>query len=92
MGVRVAHAMTGRTIDYLELDDGFALVETTAPRELIGRSLAEPGAMPVPRERGVRQAGRRIVHYATPDTVLREGDLLVVAGETAAADAFAALP
>ena len=93
MGVRVAHAMTGRTIDYLEVDAGFALVETTAPRDLIGRTLAD--AQVRSRHRVsvvcVKPVGGSFT-YATPETVLREGDLLVVAGEKAAAEAFAGLP
>ena len=36
MGERVAHTMVGRTIDYVELDEDFVLIETTAPRELVG--------------------------------------------------------
>jgi hypothetical protein len=28
-------------IDFIQLDPGFALVETTAPKDLAGRSLAE---------------------------------------------------
>ena len=41
MGVRVAHTVTGRTIDYIQLDPGFALVETTAPSEIVGKTLAQ---------------------------------------------------
>ena len=44
MGERVAHLVTGRMIDYIELDDDFALVETTAPREVVGKSLGEAGS------------------------------------------------
>jgi trk/ktr system potassium uptake protein len=93
MGVRVAHSMTGRTIDYLELDSGFALVETTAPRELVGKALGEAE---VRTRYGVsvvciKPRGGSFT-YATPETTPGEGDLLVVAGEIAAVEAFAALP
>lgn len=92
MGVRVAHTMIGRTIDYVELDEGFVLVETTAPREAVGKTLADAAL----RSRHqvtvvcVKQPGGRF-SYATPDTVVQRGDLLVVAGETKRAEAFAAL-
>lgn len=42
MGERVAHLVTGKMIDFIEFDDGFALVKTRAPREATGRSLAGP--------------------------------------------------
>ena len=93
MGVRVAHTVTGRTIDYIQLDPGFALVETTAPKEVVGKTLAEAE---VRRRYGitvvcVKPAGGTFT-YATPDTVVREDDILVIAGETRHAERFAELP
>ncbi len=41
MGVRVAHTMMGRTVDYIELDEDFVLVETTVPREMVGKTLRD---------------------------------------------------
>ena len=92
MGVRVGHSMTGRALDYFQLDPGFALVEATAPREIVGKTLA--GAE-VRRRYGItvvciKPAGGSFT-YATPDTVVQEDDVLVVAGETARAEAFAEL-
>src|SRR5262245_27198152 len=79
MGVRVAHTMTGRTIDYLELDPGFALVETTAPKELHGQTLE---AAEVRKRLGVSvvcvKPNGGAFTYATPETVLRDGDIVVV--------------
>jgi trk system potassium uptake protein TrkA len=88
-GVRVGHSLTGRMMDFIQLDPGFALVETTAPTDLIGRSLAEAE---VRRRYGItvvciKPAGGNFT-YATPDTVVSEGDVLVVAGETHRAEAF----
>jgi len=90
MGVRLAHSMVGRTLDYIELDAGFALVETTAPREIVGKTLAEAE---VRRRFGItvvciKPVGGQFT-YATPDTVVRDGDVLVVAAETRLAEAFA---
>lgn len=92
MGVRVAHTMVGRTVDYVALDEDFVLVETTVPREIVGKTL---------RDAGLRQHHDVTVvcikrpgghfQYATPETVVREGDLIVVAAQIAKAQAFAAL-
>jgi trk system potassium uptake protein TrkA len=92
MGIRVAHTLTGRTIDYLELDPHFALVETTVPREVAGKKLANAE---IRKKYGltvvcVKQDGGTFT-YATPETVLAEGDVLVVAGEPRKAEEFASL-
>jgi trk system potassium uptake protein TrkA len=88
----VAHTLTGRTIDYLELDPHFALVETTVPREVAGKKLANAE---IRKKYGltvvcVKQDGGTFT-YATPETVLAEGDVLVVAGEPRKAEEFASL-
>lgn len=90
MGVRVAHSMVGRTVDYIELDEDFVLIETTAPRELVGRTLrdAELRARHDVTVVCVKSPGGAFT-YATPDTVLHEGDLVVVAGTIERAEAFA---
>jgi trk system potassium uptake protein TrkA len=92
MGIRVGHTLTGRTIDYIQLDPGFALVETTAPAEIVGKTLAEAE---VRRRYGItvvciKPAGGSFT-YATPDTVVQDGDVLVVAGETKHAESFSEL-
>lgn len=92
MGERVAHLVTGRMIDYLELDPGFALVETTAPAELVGKTLTEV----LFRSRyGVTvvciKPAEGVFTYATADTRIGAGDMLLVAGESARAEAFANL-
>lgn len=92
MGVRVAHTLTGRTIDYLELDPHFALVETTVPREVAGKRLADAE---IRKKYGLTvvcvKQGLGTFTYATADTVLSEGDVLVVAGEPRKAEEFASL-
>lgn len=92
MGVRVAHTVTGRTIDYIQLDPGFALVETTVPHVIVGKTLAEAE---VRRRYGITvvcvKPADGTFTYATPDTVVREGDVLVVAGETKHAEGFSEL-
>ncbi len=92
MGVRMAHSMVGRTIDYIEIDENFVLIETTAPREALGKTLEQAGL----RKRHdvtvvcVKSPGGRFT-YATPETVIHPDDLLVVAGAPDRAEAFAAL-
>ena len=41
MGQRVAHMVTGKMIDFIEFDDGFAIVKTRAPLEAVGKTLGE---------------------------------------------------
>ncbi|MCB1028486.1 MAG: TrkA family potassium uptake protein [Microthrixaceae bacterium] len=89
MGVRVAHQVTGRMIDWFQLDDGFALVESAAPASMVGKSLQE---LEVRRRFGVtivsiKPAGATFT-YATADTVIGEGDVLLVAADTKAAEEF----
>lgn len=93
MGIRVGHSLAGSILDYFQLDPGFALVETIAPQELVGKTLA---AAEVRRRYGitvvcVKPEGGSFT-YATPDTVVHDGDLLVVAGETRRAESFGQLP
>jgi trk system potassium uptake protein TrkA len=92
MGIRVGHSLAGSILDYFQLDPGFALVESTAPKELVGKTLAEAE---VRKRYGitvvcVKPQGGSFT-YATPDTVVREGDVLVVAGETRRAESFGEL-
>ena len=90
MGERVAHLVTGRMMDYIELDPGFALVETAAPEEVWGKTLADAG---IRQRYGVtvvciKPSGKGFT-YATERTVMCEGDVLLVAGGTRECEAFA---
>ncbi|TDC44358.1 TrkA family potassium uptake protein [Actinomadura sp. KC345] len=81
MGERVAHMVSGRMLDYIEVDQDFALVKTHPPRELVGVPLGETrlrskhGVTVV----SVKPAGEKFT-YATPDTILQYGDVILVAG------------
>lgn len=92
MGIRVGHSLAGSMLDYFELDEGFALVETTAPKELVGRTLADAE---VRKRYGVTVVCIKprdgAFTYATPETVVNGGDVLVVAGEKLRAEAFGEL-
>ena len=92
MGGRVAHLVTGKMIDFIEFDDGFAIVKTRAPREAEGKTLAECalrskyGVTVV----GVKRAKTDFAH-ARPETSIQQGDLLIVSGPTKLVEAFAAV-
>jgi trk system potassium uptake protein TrkA len=92
MGVRVAHLLTGRTVEYMELDGNFALMETTVPSELAGRTLEESAVRRRHRVTVVcvKPPGGSFT-YATPQTRVGEDDHLLVAGEIKAVEEFANL-
>jgi trk system potassium uptake protein len=89
MGKRVAHLVRGRMLDYIEFDDGYAIVKTRPPREILDRTLAEAE---VRRRWGVTIVGIKAegeaFSYATPDSVVRDGDLILVSGDRRKVEAF----
>lgn len=92
MGERVAHLVTGKMMDFIEFDDGFALVKTRTPKEAIGKTLGETKL----RSRyGITVVGIKSVDceftYAEPSSEVKAGDTLIVAGPTAKAEAFASI-
>lgn len=92
MGRRVAHLVGGSILDWFQLDPNFAMVETHAPAETLGRTLAD---LELRAHYGVTvvcvKPGDEGFTYATADTVLEEGDVLVVAGPSRECEAFARL-
>lgn len=92
MGERVAHLVTGRMIDFIEFDDGFAIAKTSAPRESFGKTLSESALR---SKYGVTivglKRGRADFTYARADTIVEAGDILIVSGATPLVEKFAAL-
>ncbi|MGM7671490.1 potassium channel family protein [Microbacterium sp. A93] len=92
MGRRVAHLVRGAAADYLEIDKGYAIVKTVAPQYLHGITLAD-GA--VRSDHGVTIAAYRPAigdwRNAQADTVLHEGDTVLVVGPTTSVEKFAQL-
>ncbi|MFV0259031.1 MAG: potassium channel family protein [Acidimicrobiales bacterium] len=90
MGQRVAHAVSGQVLDYFILDEGFVLAELNAPPDLLGKTLAEADLR---RDFAVTVVCVKplggVFTYATADTVLGEGDLVLVAGTVADTERFA---
>ncbi|AYY13244.1 TrkA family potassium uptake protein [Actinobacteria bacterium YIM 96077] len=81
MGARVAHLVRGRMIDYIEFDDGFSMVKTTPPAHIVGLRLSDSK---VRQEYGItvvaiKRPGEGFT-YATPDTIIRPGDTVIVSG------------
>lgn len=92
MGERVAHLVTGRMLDFIEFEDDYAIVKTTAPTQThdlpLGQSRLRTkyGVTVV----GVKRPGEGFT-YATADTVVHAGDVLIVAGKTAEVETVADL-
>ena len=91
MGERVAHLLSGRMQDYLEVDKDWALVKTAPPRFLVGVPLGESKL----RARyqvtvvSVKPEGKDEFTYADHSTTLRYGDQILVVGKVRAIERFA---
>lgn len=91
MGRNVAHRVTSRIIDYIQVDDTFALIETEVPAQFQGKDLIESDI----RRRfdvtvvGIKPAGGKFEH-AAPTRKMRKGDVLLLAGEIADVERFGA--
>ena len=92
MGKRVAHLVTGKMIDFIEFNDGFAIAKTRSPRGTHGKTLAQSD---VRKKYGITLIGIKRRHqdfiYAKAETEIKAGDHLIVAGSTRLVDRFAAL-
>ncbi|MFN0168538.1 MAG: potassium channel family protein [Bryobacteraceae bacterium] len=90
MGERVAHLVTSKIIDFIEFDDDFAIAKTRAPADVQNKTLAESELRRVYNVTvvGIKRPGEDFT-YGRPDTTVRPGDLLIVAGPTREVEAFA---
>jgi len=92
-GARVAHLVSGKLLDYIEVEDGFTVVKMRPPKETQGFTLAQSKV----RERygvtviGVKSPGLDFV-YADSQTRISANDLLVVSGHADLLERFAARP
>lgn len=89
MGERVAHLVSGRMLDFIEIEENFALAKTRAPREILNRRLGESGIRANYRITVVciKRHGEQFT-YATADTVPQKGDIVIVAGTTEDVERF----
>ncbi len=92
MGMRVAHLVRGRMLDYIEFEDGFAMAKTTAPTPLVGQTLAGAKLRSTYRVTVVahHRPGEGFT-YATPETVLSADDVIIVSGQIRDVEAFSSL-
>ncbi|WP_200809033.1 TrkA family potassium uptake protein [Demequina sp. NBRC 110051] len=92
-GVRVAHSVGGKMLDYIEIDEGFTIVKMTPPRETHNFSLADlnlRGKYGV-QVIGVMSPGGEF-EYGSKGTVIHADDLLVVGGDGDLVERFAQRP
>lgn len=94
MGERVAHLLTGRILDYIEVDEDFAVAKTTPPRDIVGVPLRESRLrskyrVTVVAVKRQAQGPRARFTYATPDTTLMYGDVILVTGGIRDVERFA---
>jgi trk system potassium uptake protein TrkA len=89
MGKRVAHMVSGESLDYVELDKDYVMVKTEAPELFNGKSLAE---LKFRSQHGVTVVATKKAdgsyQPSFPETVIETGDLMVVAGSTKNVDEF----
>jgi trk system potassium uptake protein len=92
-GSRVAHLVSGKMLDYIEVEDGFTVVKMRPPKETQGFTLAQSKV----HERygvtviGVKSPGIDF-QYATDETRISANDLIIVGGHADLLERFAARP
>jgi trk system potassium uptake protein TrkA len=92
-GRRVAHLVNGKLLDYIEFDDGYAIVKMAPPRETVGFTLAQSqirskyGVTVV----GVKAPGEDFTH-AVPETKVTAHHTLIVSGPTELLERLASRP
>jgi trk system potassium uptake protein TrkA len=82
MGQRVAHLVSGRLLDWVELDPNWVFAKTRPPRELVGVPLGESGLRRTHHVTvvSVKPENERSFTHAGLDTVLTSGAEIVIAG------------
>jgi trk system potassium uptake protein TrkA len=96
MGERVAHLVAGSMLDYVEVDEDFAMAKTKPPRDIVGIPLGQTGlrstygvtVVGVKAEAAIGDSPRSFT-YATADTVLAYGDVILVVGSINDVERFA---
>jgi trk system potassium uptake protein TrkA len=92
-GTRVAHLVSGRMLDFIEMEDGFTIVKMRPPKETHGFTVGETQI----RKRygltviGVKPPGQPF-EYATEHTRIDADDVLILSGDTLLLEKFARRP
>ncbi|MEH1128040.1 potassium channel family protein [Micromonospora sp. CPCC 206061] len=94
MGERIAHLLSGRMLDYVEVDQDFAMIKTKPPRDIVGVPLRESRlrsryGVTVVAVKSEALGAKARFGYATADTVLMYGDLILVVGTVGDLERFA---
>ncbi|MFC5369695.1 potassium channel family protein [Arcanobacterium bovis] len=88
-GERVAHMVSGKMLDYIEIEDHFAVVKMFAPAQLQNRSLEE---LNLAQEYGINVIGIKAPNvpfqYATPQLSFGAGDVIIISGAADAVETF----
>lgn len=83
MGRRLAHMVSTSTqlLDYMDLPGDFGIEEISAPRGWVGRTLSE---LQLPTHYGLQvlliKSGEKFTTTPSPNTIIKEDDVLVVFG------------
>ena len=89
MGRRVAHLVKGKMLDYIAFEDDYAMAKAVPPVMLLDVPLAQSG---IRRAHGVTVVGVKApggsFTHATGETILRQGDTVIVSGQPAAVERF----
>lgn len=92
-GQRVAHMVSGKMLDYIEMEDGFTIVKMRPPRETHGFTVREAD---IRTKYGITVIGVKApgepFEYATDDTRIAADDLLIVSGDSSLLERFAQRP
>lgn len=89
-GARVAHMVSGKMLDYIEMEDGFSIIKMHPPRDIQGFTIAESRI----QERfgvtiiGVKSPGQPF-EYTSPETRVSPEDIIIVSGDSELLEAFA---
>ena len=91
MGRRVAHQVSGESLDYVHIDDDFVMVKTYVPEMYEDMLLSEAKIRATYGVTVVAQNDGNGYKPAFPETVLRKGNTIVVAGPKGPLDKFCQL-
>lgn len=90
MGERVAHLVTSKLMEYMAFDDDFAIAQAHAPLEAVNKTLEESALRQTHNVTvvGIKRYGEDFT-YGRPETMVRHGDVMIIAGKIRDVEAFA---
>jgi trk system potassium uptake protein len=93
MGERIAHLVSGRLLDWVELDPQWVFAKTKPPKELVGVPLGESGLRKKHHVTvvSVKPENQTSYTHADYDTTLTYGAEIVIAGRPADVERFVEL-